>query len=595
MEYSRLFWKILLIYAGLIAVAVGVFAVVVVVRLRSVVEQEAETRLVTAAQTLLQSFADKLPQASTPALQLRLKDLGERIDARVTLINDDGTIVGDSEAEPTAMDNHLERPEIQAARTSAQGVGIFRRRSSTLEKPMLYAAVRVGNPDRTTGYVRVAADLVSVDERVWTVQRRVVVVAFALLVAGLIITYLLTSRWIDSLTTLTRAVEAAATGEFQTRIPVHTDDDLSKLMSAFNGMLRNLATRDSDFLTRNRQLKEDSDRLSTVLGSMIEGVIAVDHGQKLLFANKAAQMLLDVPQPAGIGRPIWEVIRNPTIQQVVKDALAGQDRTTVELELPRKHAAVAMLATRLPGNPCPGVVLVLHDVTELRRLENLRREFVSNVSHELKTPLTAIQAYTETLLSGGLHDPEHSRQFVERIQEHGDRLHALILDLLRLARIESSTDVFDVRAVRVAGVVASCLNEHRPVAEAKNVTLIVEPSPEDLSVTADEEGLHTMISNLVDNAVKYTPAGGRISVRWRREQGTAVLEVEDTGPGIPIEHQSRIFERFYRVDQARSRELGGTGLGLSIVKHLTQAFGGLIEVESRSGAGSKFTIRLPVG
>jgi two-component system phosphate regulon sensor histidine kinase PhoR len=253
-----------------------------------------------------------------------------------------------------------------------------------------------------------------------------------------------------------------------------------------------------------------------------------------------------------------------------------------------------MLATRLPGKPCPGVVLVFHDITDLRRLENLRREFVSNVSHELKTPLTAIQAYTETLLSGALEEPQHSRQFVERIEEHADRLHALILDLLRLARLESATDIFDVQAIPLREAVEFCLDEHRPVAQAKNISIEVDAQAEGLRVNADDEGLHTILSNLVDNAIKYTPAGGRVVVRWRAEGATAVVQVEDTGTGIPEEHQARIFERFYRVDKARSRELGGTGLGLSIVKHLTNVFGGTVEVRSQPGRGSVFTVRLPL-
>jgi two-component system phosphate regulon sensor histidine kinase PhoR len=408
------------------------------------------------------------------------------------------------------------------------------------------------------------------------VERRVVTLSLTLILAAFVATYLVASRLVGPLGALTRAAESVGAGDFRARLPIRANDDLSRLMTTFNGMVRDLATRDEELRQRQKDLEEDSDRLSTVLGGMIEGVVAVDEAQRVLFANKAAKSLLDFPGPDDVGRPIWEVVRNPTIQQVINDALAGRDRMTVEFELPRTHSAVAMLATRLPGKPCPGVVLVLHDVTELRRLENLRREFVSNVSHELKTPLTAIQAYTETLLSGALHEPEHSRQFVERIEEHADRLHALILDLLRLARIESSTDVFDVRAILLSNVVAYCLEEHQPLAQAKNISLTIEPSPEDLRVNADEEGLHTIVSNLIDNAVKYTPPEGRVVVRWRLENSVAVLEVSDTGPGIAPEHQVRIFERFYRVDKARSRELGGTGLGLSIVKHLTHVFGGTI-------------------
>jgi len=295
-----------------------------------------------------------------------------------------------------------------------------------------------------------------------------------------------------------------------------------------------------------------------------------------------------------VGRPIWEVIRHARIDEVIRTVLAGGEATSLEIDLPRKHAVVAVLASRLPGNPTSGVVLVFHNVTELRRLENIRREFVSNVSHELKTPLTAIQAYAETLLDGALDEPEHRTKFVERIGEQAGRLHALIQDLLRLAQIESGDNVFDVRAVEVSPVVRECIDEHLAVAESKSQRLVTQAPAADVNVMADEEGLHTILGNLIDNAVKYTQDGGTISVRWRIDDGMARIDVQDNGPGIPHEHQSRIFERFYRVDRARSRDVGGTGLGLSIVKHLVQEFDGSIGISSEPGSGTTFTVRLPL-
>lgn len=290
---------------------------------------------------------------------------------------------------------------------------------------------------------------------------------------------------------------------------------------------------------------------------------------------------------------MWEAVRIPVIQQVCRSALSEGQDGRIEFELPRSQATVAMLATRLPGNPCPGLVLVLHDVTDLRRLENLRREFVSNVSHELKTPLTSIQAYTETLLGGAVDDPAHNRLFLQHIEEQAERLHALIQDVLRLARIESGHDVFEVARIEIAPTAQVCLESHLPVAASKGVELVAEPPPATVEVYADEEGLRTILDNLVDNAINYTPAGGRVVVRWGMRDTQAFLEVEDTGMGIEARHLTRIFERFYRVDKARSREVGGTGLGLSIVKHLAQVFGGRVHVESTPGRGSRFTVTLP--
>jgi two-component system phosphate regulon sensor histidine kinase PhoR len=266
----------------------------------------------------------------------------------------------------------------------------------------------------------------------------------------------------------------------------------------------------------------------------------------------------------------------------------------MEFDVPWTHSTVAVVASKLPGNPCPGVVLVLHDVTELRRLENLRRDFVSNVSHELKTPLSAIAAYTETLLNGGLEDGDYGRLFVSRIAEQSDRLNSLILDLLELARIESGENDLSVDAVDVNEVLITSAEAHQAIAEPKQLTLKMLLSETPLFAQADSEGLRTIIDNLIGNAVNYTRPGGLVTIRSRRESSWIMIEVEDNGVGIAKEFQGRIFERFFRVDRARSREVGGTGLGLSIVKHLCQIFGGTIKVNSQVGKGSNFIVQLKV-
>jgi two-component system phosphate regulon sensor histidine kinase PhoR len=385
-----------------------------------------------------------------------------------------------------------------------------------------------------------------------------------------------------------------AQGELKQRVDVKSDDELGTLADAFNSMSLQLAARVDELQRKSRQLEENSERLRTVLGGMIEGVIAIDNAEKILFANKAARLLVDFRGGNAVGRRVWDVVHHAAMCDVIREALAGKEQQSAVIELSRPAAVVNVLATRLPGRPCPGVVLVLHDVTELRRLENLRREFVSNVSHELKTPLTSIQAFTETLLSGAIDDPEHNRRFVKRIEEQSDRLYALILDLLRLARIESGQDVFEVTSLPVGEIIDDCVEEHSALAESKGVALVVERPHFEIRVRADAEGLRTILDNLVDNGVKYTPAGGRVTVRWTGEDDSAVIQVEDTGVGISEDQQSRIFERFYRVDKARSRELGGTGLGLSIVKHLVQVFDGSVDVDSQLGRGSTFSIRMPL-
>jgi two-component system, OmpR family, phosphate regulon sensor histidine kinase PhoR len=409
---------------------------------------------------------------------------------------------------------------------------------------------------------------------------------------ALLATAVVVGHIIGPLEALTRAAQQIADGASPDEVPVQSHNEIGRLATAFNSMSQQLAARIADFEEQHRQVEHNHARLETVLGAMLEGVVAVDADQRLLFANNAAIRLLDLKPAAMLGRPVWEAVRHADVQDLFRQAFDGDNPPQMEFELPQTHSTVAATASRLPGSPSPGVVLVLHDVTELRRLESLRREFVQNVSHELKTPLSSIAAYADTLLEGALDDPDCNRTFVQRIAEQADRLHMLILDLLALARMEAHEHAFNVEPTDVSRIVTASLDAHAGVAQAKQITLESFGPDEPVFGFADDEGLRTIIDNLLDNAVNYTPDGGRITVRWHRQEGRVQIAVEDTGVGIAREHQARIFQRFYRIDKARSRELGGTGLGLAIVKHLCQVLGGSISVHSTLGQGSTFTVEL---
>ena len=298
------------------------------------------------------------------------------------------------------------------------------------------------------------------------------------------------------------------------------------------------------------------------------------------------------------------MIRSPQVQDAVEATLrlAGSDAYEAEVTIPGRESSqrshirfLSVRGTPLPGRPSPGAVFVFHDVTELRRLERMRQDFVANASHELKTPLASIKAYTETLLDWALHDETVNSRFLQGIDEQVERLNQLILDLLSLARIEAGHEPFDHRPLQLVPVVEACVEAHRSRAETKNLNLTFEPGALDATalVLADEEAIRQIVDNLIDNAINYTPEGGSVSVSCFGDHDEACIEVGDTGIGIPRDDLPRIFERFYRVDKARSRELGGTGLGLSIVKHLMQSIGGQIDVASRVGSGSKFTVHIP--
>jgi two-component system, OmpR family, phosphate regulon sensor histidine kinase PhoR len=418
------------------------------------------------------------------------------------------------------------------------------------------------------------------------------------LLAGLTLHAIWITRRVTSVAdSIATAISRMGTAQPDERWSEPLPVEAAPLVRAIADLEQRLQSRIDELRRHRTDLSNTTALLESVLGTMVEGVVVLDREQRILFTNPASRPLLDIQSNIVDGRPLWEVSRLPAVNQAVERVLGGQQREPVEYEIPRTRLTVAAMLTPLPRDPVPGVMMVLHDVTELRRLENLRREFVANVSHELKTPLTSIQAYADTLLEEDREDAEQTRLFLEKIVEQTERLGALILDIIRLGKIESEPDVFEVRPVPVGAVVQACLEAHATIADTKQVTLTAAPISDTAAVLADAAEFRTILDNLVDNALHYTPAGGTVDVRLVAEESADRLlgiQVADTGIGLTRDQQQRIFERFYRVDRARDRQRGGTGLGLAIVKHLCQMFSGRIDVESELGAGSRFTVWLPV-
>jgi two-component system, OmpR family, phosphate regulon sensor histidine kinase PhoR len=389
---------------------------------------------------------------------------------------------------------------------------------------------------------------------------------------------------------LTQAAGRVGQGDELPHVALDAVGEVAVLGQTFNRMSDRLGERIA-------RLEEDRQQLRTILSGMVEGVVALDADQRILFANDRATDLLELNAHNPVGRRLWEVVRHRALLDVVQRALTHPEPAEQEINwigvAPR---SLTVHAARLPGAPPRGAVVVLHDTSELRRLERLRQEFVANVSHELKTPLSVIKACVETLLLGAVDDAQNRGVFLERIAEQSDRLYLLILDLLSLARIESGDELFELTDVSVGAAVRACLERHHARAEARGQRLTpAGPDGDEDGVVAcaDEEAFDQILDNLVDNALKYTPDGGHIRVAWRPDGEFVCLEVSDTGIGIPEQDLARIFERFYRVDKARSREMGGTGLGLSIVKHLVQAMRGSVRATSKVGQGTTFAVRLP--
>ena len=353
-----------------------------------------------------------------------------------------------------------------------------------------------------------------------------------------------------------------------------------------------------DYLTDHfAELSSSRDQLSTVLNAMIEAVIVIDDRQRVVLRNASASRLFRLPAES-IGRPLFELVRQPQLQNWVEMTLSAREVAGGELTLttPTPRTLSVRVQPLPEGSTGGRAMVVATDISQLRRLEEIRQEFVANASHELKTPLASIQACLETLVDGGaIDDTEVRDQFLTMMSEQAERMNHLISDLLSLTRIENDEADLDLHPVDLEELVAQSVGRQSQTAERKSIALRIEPPAEPVQPLGDEESLEHILDNLIDNAVKYTDAGGQVTIRWRREGEGCLLEVQDSGIGIPQQHLDRIFERFYRVDRARSREVGGTGLGLSIVKHLVQNQGGEIRVASQMGKGTTFSVRLMTG
>jgi two-component system phosphate regulon sensor histidine kinase PhoR len=490
-----------------------------------------------------------------------------------------------------ALESHANRREFVSAVARTDGIAVDRRVSPTLGEAYRYLAMRIGPKDAPTGVVRaalpgapIAAQMAALRQWMWTIA------ALAAL-ASVAAAYLIAAHLTDPLRSLADAAQALVEGRYDQRLTALSSgatDEVSMLARALGEVGNRLAQRD-------RQLSSTNQTQATVLEGMNECVLAVDRDEHVLFANASAGRVLGFNAQDASGLTLLEAVRSHELRDAVQQAFRTRRTSSAELAIRGKSSrTLEVLATPLPGNPAPGVVVVMRDVTELKRLENMRQQFIANVSHELKTPLSSIKAYTETLLGGARHDAEHCERFLERIDEQAGRLHQLIQDMLSLARIESGQAALEVTNVSVERTVERSLADYEALAAAREVTLENAVGDSSLHVRGDEEAVRQVLSNLIDNAVKYTPPGGRVSIAARRDEGMVVIEVSDTGAGIAPEHLGRLFERFYRVDKARSRELGGTGLGLSIVKHLCQAMGGTVAVQSQLNRGSTFIVRLPL-
>lgn len=591
MHTRRIFWQIFRGNLAVIVLTAGVLVALSSGALKRFHLRQTEQRLRVYALLAAEHFSQTLQTADVEEQLARLAQrLGTESPLRITLVRPDGSVAADSSSPARKMDNHRNRPEIQQALAGAVSRSI--RYSDTLRTPMMYVAAPAERDGVRTGVARAAMPLNDLDQMLASARMTLFAGGLLILLLAALLSLLGSRRISRPLERIREGADRFARGEFSYRLHLAGSAEASRLAETMNTMAAQLEDR------LQTLIKERNER-EAVLSSMVEGVLAVDTAGQIISMNRAAARLFHVMLPEqAVGRSIEEVFRNVRLQRFVRDVLHAQQALECEIAVQNGSATyLQTCGTCLLGvqGERIGAVIVFNDVTRLRRLENLRRDFVANVSHELKTPITSIKGFVETLIDGAINDPAEADRFLKIVAKHADRLNSIIEDLLTLSRLEQNgKEAMEMQSAGVSGILKSAVEVCSQRAVEKKIALQID-CPEELSARVNPPLIEQALVNLISNAIKYSPDGRTVRIAALREEGSVVLTVEDQGLGIEEKHLDRLFERFYRVDKGRSRQEGGTGLGLSIVKHIAQAHGGQVAVKSRFGKGSVFSLILPAG
>lgn len=508
----------------------------------------------------------------------------QQLATRFTIVEMDGRVVYDSSRPIEELDNHGNRPELlQAAST---GHGQARRFSQSIDADLLYIAKRLEDENGPIGYVRLSSAIRLISDEINALERQLVLVILLTLAVVFIASYLLSRRFYQPIAAATRYAREIAEGNYQLRLPGRTQDEVGVLERSLN----ELARRTEDRMDR---IVESRNQLEAILSGLEEGVVALDKDETVAHINRAAIQLLDL-QTDVVGKKVWEAIRVAKVHSMLEAALQDSVEPDRSLFVNDRSLEVSILTLNAEGQHHDGVILVFQDMTERYRLDQIRSDFVANASHELKTPLSAIKGIIETIIDDDQMPADIARRFFHRVLSQTNRLNKIVLDLMQLSRFDSYRDQEVSRErVDLVRVLRQVYSAFKVTAEEQQVNLLLEADQEKLIVLGDSEALSQLMSNLVVNAIKYSHPNTTVTMSLGSEKNFALIRVEDEGIGISAAEQPRIFERFYRVDPARSRELGGTGLGLSIVKHIADLHDGSVQVSSEEGKGSIFTVRLP--
>lgn len=532
------------------------------------------------------SLSDK---AKIPDYEAFAVQMGQALDLRVTIISIDGKVLGDADLTKERLltvENHADRPEFKDA--LGKGLGVSTRFSHTVKKNMLYIAIPFGK-EKVEGILRFSMSLRDID-LLESGMRGIVgvsVVFIVLLSLGLMfVVSVLVSRPLKAMSAIAKAM---AGGDFSKKVSINASDEIGELAQALNSMSEEIKEKID-------KINSEGAKLDLVLSSMFEGVIVTDERERIILMNPSLRKLFFLDFDP-VGKKPLEVIRNTAVQDMVDRIVGGKQRLATEeivINLPEEKILKVNGVPIIRNDRLEGAILVFHDITEIRHLEKIRQDFVANVSHELRTPISSIKGYAETLLEGALDDKDHAKEFIGIILQDSNRLASLINDLLDLSRIESGKMKMIFLSLDSALLLKRAVAVMDNQAKVKSISLKLDLPPALPKIKGDEARFLQVMINLLDNAIKYTPQGGKVIVSAKAVSDVLEIDISDTGIGIASEDLPRIFERFYRVDKARSRELGGTGLGLSIVKHIVQAHGGQVRVVSELGKGSTFSFTIPL-
>ncbi len=555
--------------------------------IRSRYIEEVENRLLDNAK-LVEGFLLEEPTEEA-ALQQRVLSIGEVLDARITIVNEEGRVLADTAMTEAGFENHLNREEIQI---SLQGeIGRSIRLSESVNEEMLYVAIPQYLDDGSIQVVRLSLSLSEIQE----INRQMLIYVLISIGAGVILASILGYRFINKflepIKKLTNTSKEIARGNLDKPLIVSSGDELGELSETFNEMRIQLK---HSF----EELEDQNVKLQALLTSITNPIIAVNQKKEIILFNPAAEILFETKGEAVYGKHILEVVRDHILEERVEQIFDENQETQMEWELKypsKKHLKVNTSLIRVPKDPnrSLGIVASIEDLTEMKKLETMRSDFVANVSHELKTPLTSIKGFVETLKSGAVEEEKQRQRFLDIIEIEAERLTRLINDILTLSEIENHRKSYEEERIDVKEAIGNSLDIVRPIAEGKNIRFSVEIEDGLAKIKGNFDWFKQMLINLLDNGVKYTPNSGEIQIKAYQQRGRIYLSIKDDGIGIPKADLERVFERFYRVDKGRSRKVGGTGLGLAIVKHAVRSLNGHIKVKSIEGKGTEFIVNFP--